>query len=570
MLELFMDLNRKERNGIKASVLCFTLAALAGAGGVYTALKMVFGIVNGTVAANNITQYWVILAGLIIIQTVGGAIGSRLNHLSGFALVQRLREAITLKLQKFSLAFYTKEQLSEVSSVIHKDVDTMEMVVAHLWSRMFSSILVSIILAVVLFSFQWQLALGMFAGIPIALLTLILGTKKREIAYRESIDDNVEMLDHFLDFTKGMSVLKSYKKNDLLQRRLNESVVRFGKISSRLAKIIAFVSAHYLAWLDIIFAIVVTFGAYIALGDKLSVMEYIIFVVISKEFFKPFIAAEGYYVNYIMVKESFGRIQRIMNSPILSDVGTEIFPANHSVTFNQVGFTYTQNEHESFTISGINITVPEGTLTALVGPSGSGKTTLTNLLLRFYEPDSGSICIGGTDIRDMAYDTLLTHIAVVMQDVFVFSGTIYDNLLMGNEKATEEEIMIAAKQAMIHDEIIAMPDGYRTVIGERGTGLSGGQRQRLSIARAFLKNAKIIILDEATSNVDPINEHRIQQAISNLAKNRTVIVIAHHLRTIRNADQIVVLQNGSISEKGKHEELLKNNELYSVLWEAQI
>ncbi|WP_157059571.1 ABC transporter ATP-binding protein [Sporomusa ovata] len=355
----------------------------------------------------------------------------------------------------------------------------------------------------------------------------------------------------------------------MLQRRLTFAIGQFSDSSTRLAHCAAWILGQYFGWLEISMALAVTGGTYVVLGDELTIMEYVIFIIMSREIFKPFFAAESYYLTYIMAKNSYERIQKIVNSPVLPDTGTTDFPKHYDIVFENVSFTYDREKQAKKTLAAINITVPEGMVTALVGPSGSGKTTLTNLLIRFYDPDTGIIKIGGINIKEIPYDTLLTHITVMMQEVFLFSGTIYENLLIGNQQATAEEVITAAQQAMIHDEIMALPHGYNTAISERGIGLSGGQRQRLAIARAFLKGADIIILDEATSNVDPVNEYRIQQAIANLAKNRTVIVIAHHLRTIKNADQIVVLKDGQVAEAGTHKSLLGKDSLYASLWNAQ-
>ena len=220
-------------------------------------------------------------------------------------------------------------------------------------------------------------------------------------------------------------------------------------------------------------------------------------------------------------------------------------------------------------LDNINLEIKKGEFVVITGKSGSGKTTVTNLLLRFYDVQGGSITLGGTDIRDIPYDELLDRISIVMQNVQLFDNTIEENIRVGKKEATKEEIIEAAKKAKIHDFIMSLPKGYETDIGENGGLLSGGQRQRISIARAFLKDAPILILDEMTSNVDPVNESLIQDAITELAKNRTVIVIAHHLRTIQKADQILVFQKGNLIEKGKHDELLEKDAYYARLWKAQ-
>jgi len=569
MVELFRSLDAKEIKYMTGAIVTFILMELTRAAAIFMVLYLIFGIVNGTISDSAMRLYWSGLAVLLLVQVGTTTLGDLISHETGYSLVQRLRESITMRLQQFSLAFYTKEQLSEVSSVVHKDVDTMEMVIAHLWTRMLASIVVSIILGSCLFYVQWQLGLAMTVGIVIALWVLIAGTSRRQQIHATNLEDNVIMLGYFLEFIKGMSVLKSYKKNDLLQRRLNFAIEQFSNSSTRLANCVAWILGKYFGWLEISLAIVVTGGTYVVLGDELTVMEYIIFIVMSREIFKPFFAAESYYLTYIMAKNSYERIQKIVDSPTLPDTGIKDFPQNCDIIFENVSFTYDCEKKARKALFSINMTIPEGTVTALVGSSGSGKTTLTNLLIRFYDPDTGTIRIGGTDVKEIPYDTLLTHITVMMQDVFLFSGTIYENLLMGNQQATLEQVITAARQAMIHEEIMALPEGYNTVISEHGIGLSGGQCQRLAIARAFLKGADIIILDEATSNVDPVNEYRIQQAIANLANNRTVIVIAHHLRTIKNADQIVVLKDGRVVEAGTHTSLLVKDNLYASLWKAQ-
>ena len=269
---------------------------------------------------------------------------------------------------------------------------------------------------------------------------------------------------------------------------------------------------------------------------------------------------------YVSAVDSYQRLGRILYADIIPDKVDGIVPENNDIAFKNIDFSYEQDE---FKMENLSFEIEEKTMTALVGESGSGKTTITNLLLRFYDVQKGKISLGGIDIRDIPYDELLNRISIVMQNVELFDNTIEENIRVGKKGATKEEIVEAAKKARIHKFIMSLPKGYETDIGENGGILSGGQRQRLSIARAFLKDAPILILDEMTSNVDPVNESLIQDAITELAKNRTVLVIAHHLKTIRRADQILVFQKGNLLEKGKHEELLEREGFYAKLWKAQ-
>ena len=256
----------------------------------------------------------------------------------------------------------------------------------------------------------------------------------------------------------------------------------------------------------------------------------------------------------------------MLDAPVIVNPDQPKTVDRFDLSFEGVGFHY---EKEGFEMKDLTFNVPERTVTALVGSSGSGKTTITNLLLRFWEPQAGCIRIGGVDIREIDYDYLLGKISVVMQNVILFSDTISNNIKVGNRNATQREIEDAARRAMIHDFIVSLPDGYETKIGENGLGLSGGQKQRLSIARAFLKDAPILLLDEITSNVDPVNEYKIQQAMSALIRNRTVLVIAHHLQTIRNAPQIIVMEKGQLMEKGTHAELKAKDGIYRKLLAIQ-
>lgn len=319
---------------------------------------------------------------------------------------------------------------------------------------------------------------------------------------------------------------------------------------------------RYIFLVELAFALPVILGLLWVYQGTLSLFNYLLFIVVAKEFYKPIFNMESHWLNYIAIKDSYRRIASLLEAPTVQSYHHPKATEKFDLEFQDVCFRY---EQEGFEIKELSFSAPEKTVTAFVGSSGSGKTTISNLLLRFWEADAGSIRLGGIDIRELDYDDLLSKISIVMQNVVLFSDTIYNNISLGKSGATYEEIEEAAKKAMIHDYIMSLPDRYETVIGENGLGLSGGQRQRLSIARAFLKDAPILILDEITSNVDPINEHKIQQALSELVRKRTVLVIAHHLQTIRNADQIIVMEQGEATEKGTHSELIRLGRTYRQL-----
>jgi ATP-binding cassette subfamily B protein len=361
-------------------------------------------------------------------------------------------------------------------------------------------------------------------------------------------------------------LLKAFNESTSFQNRLRKSAQRFGESSKKSAKSVAGYLGRYSLLLELCFAVLATLGAYLVFQKDLSVFNYLMFIIVSREFYKPFAGMEGHWMNYIKVTDSYRRILTVLDARVVETPENPQEPKDFGITFENVGFCYEQGE---FQLKNANFHLEQGTLTALVGPSGSGKTTITNLLLRFWEPQLGIIRIGGTDICAVDYDGLLSKISIVMQNVILFADTIYNNIRIGNRNATRDEVIAASKKAMIHDFIMSLPQGYETPVGENGVGLSGGQRQRISIARAFLKDAPILILDEMTSNVDPVNEAKIQRAVSNLAKNRTVLVIAHHLRTIRTADSILVFDRGKIVQSGTHDKLVIQDGLYRTLWQAQ-
>ena len=560
-------LNELTARGVRhliISALFFVVYALCGTAIMLTVLFLIDRHIQGE-SISFISAAW-LLGGLLALKTLSNAIADMSKHFAGFDLVERIREKIILKLKMFSLGFYTNERLGEISTVIHKDVDNMEMVVGHLWTRMSADFIVALILGIGLFCVDWRMGLTMVAILPIALFSLYRGIRSGMKAQEESQDNLADMVSLFVEYVKGIPVLKVFGGKGMFRDRLDHSVSEFGESSKNISRLAAVSVGRYTFLIELAFALMATIGLWWTQQGELSLFAYLMFVIVSKEFYKPFVNMESHWLNYIKVKDSYGRISHLLNAPVITNPEQPKTAERFDLSFEGVGFHY---EKEGFEMKALTFHVPEGTVTALVGSSGSGKTTITNLLLRFWEPQAGRICIGGIDIREMDYDYLLGEISVVMQNVILFSDTIANNIKVGNRNATQEEIEEAARRAMIHDFIISLPEGYETKIGENGLGLSGGQKQRLSIARAFLKDAPIILLDEITSNVDPVNEYKIQQAMSALIRNRTVLVIAHHLQTIRNANQIIVMDKGQLVENGTHAELEAKGGVYCKLLSMQ-
>lgn len=563
---IITDIKKEEKKTMGIAILLWTLWSLFGASIMIVKLLMVKNIMEPSFNISNIYYYWVAIIGIIVFKGIIFAFANIEAHFAGYKIVGRLRRNLVSRLKMFSMGFYTKERLGDISTVIHQDVDRIESLVAHLGTRMISDIFVSLIIAIGLFIVDWRMGLALISLLPVAFIILLIGQKRGGLFRKVVSYDMREMVSSFVEYLKGIPVIKSFTENPMFINKLNKSVIKFEKSSSKEAKIWMTYIGGYMFFMELCYGVLIALGLHLFLANEIDFIVYVIFAILGKEFYKPFANAETYWVFLVKARDSYGRILKVLEYPIVETTIDEKKPENYNIKFENVEFEY---EEGNFKLDNCNFDLGEGTLTALVGTSGSGKTTVTNLLLRFWDVKNGSIKIGNIDIRDIDYDDLLSEISIVMQNVILFNDTILENIKIGNKNASFEDVKNAAKNAMIHNFIMSLPDGYNTILGENGAGLSGGQKQRLSIARAFLKDAPIIILDEATSNIDPFNERKIQQAISNLAKGRTLIVIAHHLHTIKNADTVLVFDKGKLCEIGNHNELINNKKLYSQLWKSQ-
>lgn len=562
--EIWNTLTPSGKRSLSLSVTGFTLYALSGIAMMYIVLKALEAVISGS---GNLLWYWVALVACLLIKGGSNILADVRKHYAGFDIVYQVRKNIIYRLKEFSLGFYTNERLGEISTIIHKDVDKMEMVVGHVWTRMLADFIVSAILLTALVVYSPKMALLMVSALPVAILFLVLGLKRAKRLEEEAGNDLADMVSVFVEYVKGIPLLKAFSESRRFEKKVEQTARDFGQSSKAVSRNRAAVLSVYGLIIDVSFWIMLTAGLLLLLTGKLPVYGFLLFAIISREFYKPFLALESHWVNYLTVTDSYRRIKKITEAETVPEPEMPIHPTEYAISFEDVSFSY---EEGGFIMQNISFHTPAQTLTALVGGSGSGKTTITNLLLRFWDVTGGAIRIGGVDVRDMSYDELLGSVSIVMQNVQLFADTIEGNIRLGKAAATQEEIITAAKKARIHDFIMSLPDGYQTMIGENGVGLSGGQKQRLSIARAFLKDAPILLLDEITSNVDPVNEALIQEAISELAKDRTVLVIAHHLSTIRSADQILVFQDGRIVQSGQHETLLSDSDgYYHKLWNAR-
>ncbi len=517
-----------------------------------------------------ITRLTVIALVVYVARGVLQFLRSYMAHVAGWGVVADLRKHVYEHLQRLTLRFYEDKQTGQMMSRVVNDTDMFESLIAHAIPDVLVNVITFFGISIMLFTMNWKLALLSMIPIPLVLVSLRIYATRVRPAFRHRQKELGELNAILNDNISGIREIKAFTREEMEAERIGISIDRYRSSLLKALRLMAvyqpFVEfTSSLGLLGVIF-----FGGRLAYQGQLSIAELVAFFLYLEMFYQP-VRQLGNAWEQIQqslagadrVAELLDEEPEILNRP---DAQTLTGRAKGAITFNNVSFQYTQGD---VVLDRITLEVPAQHVIALVGPTGVGKSTLVSLIPRFYDVCGGSITLDGTDLRDITLDSLRQQISIVLQDVFLFHGNVRDNILFGRPDATEEEMIEAAKIANAHEFIMNLSDGYDTMIGERGVKLSGGQKQRISIARAVLKDAPILILDEATSSVDTETEMLIQQALERLMVGRTTIIIAHRLSTIRNADKIVVLEGRRIAEMGSHEDLLSSDGLYKRLYTVQ-
>lgn len=512
-------------------------------------------------------QTWGIVIGLIagglILRMIFKYLVYRLQSTAGFEFVARERIALGDRLRNVPMGFFHDNSVGDITATVTTDLNFLENYSMHILDKVTTGVLSMIVMAGCILAFDWRIGLIFMAGILLSFPIYSHMQKKGKAlsAKRQKIQS--EAVAATLEYVQGISVVKSFNMCDKNLSDIEDAYESNAAASYGVERVFTPLNMTYSMVFRISACMIMLCAGILAVGGDLSFANLAVILIASFTIFNP-IEVMGQMTTMIRTMDAaLDRVERIKQAKKIDENGRDIPLDSFDIGFEHVSFAY---ENGNPILKDVSFSIPQGSMTAIVGPSGGGKTTITRLIARFWDVQEGSITIGGHDVKEFTCDSLLKNMSMVFQNVYLFHDTIENNIKFGCPDATHEQVVEAAKKACCHDFISALPQGYDTVIGEGGSTLSGGEKQRISIARAMLKDAPIILLDEATASVDPENEVHLQQAISALVKNKTLIVIAHRLSTIRDADQILVVDNGKIVEKGVHAELIQQKGIYQKFW----
>ena len=476
------------------------------------------------------------------------------------------RISLAEQLRKIPLSFFGKKDLADLTNSIMGDCATLETAFSHYVPGLAGSLISTTLIAICLFAYDWRMALAAVWVLPIAFAITFFSARIQEYFTRKSVAANVALESGVQECIESLQDLKANNAEENYLKGLGKKIDAVEKrhIISEFGTALFVVSSTLVLKFGI--ATVALVGSALLIRGEITIPLFFMFLLVASRLYAPLEGALQNLAAVISTKTNINRMNEILDQPIQTG-SNEVTNKGYDIVFDHVGFAYNTGET---VLKDVSFTAKQGEVTALVGPSGGGKTTVSRLAARFWDINKGEITVGGMDISKIEPETLLSLYSIVFQDVTLFNNTIMENIRIGRKDATDEEVIAAAKLANCDEFAVKLPDGYNSMIGENGCELSGGERQRISIARAFLKNSPIILLDEATASLDVENETLIQAALSRLIKDKTVLVIAHRMRTVSGADKVVVLSDGSVAEKGTPEELMNTGKIYPHMVQLQM
>ncbi len=548
-----------ERKNINKSVwVSFASAILqmCQVGAIYLVVRALTGGAQGGRTA------WLALV-LELVSIFGGAVTASFSKMyqthAGYFMAADRRISIAGRMKRVPMGYFTDNSLGQISGVCTSVVGTIETMVPMVLVNILSGLITTAVFTVLILIFDWRVGLIALAGIAVYLLVVSAMERKSAAIADDTQRSQTALVEAVLETVQGMGVVKSFNLTGRGDKKLQDALERSRRSSLAVEQVMTPYTAAQEAVLQLASAGMMLAAIVFCVRGSMTIPDALMTLVVS---FLVFSQVKLFGMGVSMLRLAGAAIDRTVETermPQMDENGKAVSPVRHDIVFDHVSFSYEKKP----ILRDVSVTLPDKTTTAIVGPSGSGKTTFCNLVARFWDVESGRVSIGGTDVRDYTLPSLMDQISMVFQNVYLFADTIENNIKFGCPDATHEQVVEAARKACCDDFIAALPDGYDTVIGEGGASLSGGEKQRISIAHAMLKDAPIIILDEATANVDPENEDRLQKAIEALTHEKTVLMIAHRLKTVRGADQILVLADGQIVQRGKHEELIRQPGIYA-------
>ena len=510
------------------------------------------------------TQDILLSLGIMLLSILGSGLikakSTMLQTEAGYDTCAKKRVEIAEHMRYLPMGYFNENSVGQITSVTTNVMENLENVATRVVMLVCEGLLTTSLIIVMLFFFDRRIALVLLAGFVIFLLANRLLQKAAGGLAGKKIEADEKLVEKVLEYLQGMAEVKAYHLTGLKSRELNDAIAANAKINTdlELTLISPMTVQNFIAKLTGVCMVAFSCAFYCA--DTMDALTAVIMVISAFIVYASLETAGNYSALLRIVDVSVERAQAILDTPQMDITGEDIQPETRNIRADAVEFSYEKRK----VIDGVSLQIPEKTTTAIVGPSGGGKTTLVNLLARFWDVDTGEVTLGGRNVRDYDMDSLMKNFSFVFQNVYLFHDTIANNIRFGQPEADLETVIAAAKKACCHDFIMSLPDGYDTVIGEGGASLSGGEKQRISIARAMMKDAPVIFLDEATANVDPENENELMRAIQALTAEKTVIMIAHRLKTVEHADQILVIDHGRIVQQGTHESLLAQEGLYKT------
>lgn len=566
-----MDLLKKYIKRNKAPYFISVLFAILGVISnlfVYIILsKMIISLIDGSQDFHYYINKIFLILSCLIIKEVVMFLSTMISHKTAYKIIRDIRKSLMEKLFNMPLGDILNESTGKLKDIIVNQVDNTETTLAHMIPEMTANLIGPIILFVYMLILDYRLSL-------ISLIPLVIGgffmtgpMKRMKVKFPQAVKIGQDMNNSVVEYINGIEVIKTFNQGEKSYRKYRDNVYKkanyyydwMGENTRDYAISMSIAPVGILT--------IIPFGLYFCMNGSLDGGVFLTLIILSFGTIQNIMRVMTFEDDIGRMSTIFEEIKNILSARELSHKNENLDIKNYNIEIKNVDFSY---EKDKQVLNNININIEEGSVNALVGESGSGKSTIAKLISGFWDVDSGSISIGNVNIKDMSLEKLSTVISYVAQDNFLFDMSIKDNIRIGNKNASDEEIIEVCKKAACHDFIMKLSDGYDTRVGEAGKHLSGGERQRISIARAMIKNAPIVILDEATSYIDPENEALIQDAISELVKGKTLIIIAHRLKTITDVDNIFVIKNGELSCKGSHEELLKESKDYHDLWETAL